>query len=144
MGVMTSKMGTAAGMAAQEPRRRSLFGKLSVLLAGSSEHAGRVQDDSQRGMDLRALRQRMTPSGPVQSVPAAIRTKQPEDLPPMQASPVTSVSDYAVPWSNESVEQEWKPVLLADEAVTPAIPSLDDLADEAGIDPSKLRFPIDS
>jgi hypothetical protein len=124
-----------------EPRRRSLVGRLSHLLANFGVAGdGSNKEEHLREASLAALRQRMTPVSCAGDEPRgqgfARRLQRPPAPPIAERAPV---SDPA--WTE--CDSEWKPVLLSDDELTTGMPSLDQLAGDEGLDPATLRFPIE-
>lgn len=109
---------------------------ISSLLAhlGFSDPASR----SDASVDARTLRRRLTP--PEELDPTAAQRKS-WVLPLRSASPTVA----SLPWQVDEAEAGWKPVVLSDlELSIPAVPSIDELAEEGGISPTEPRFPIDT
>jgi hypothetical protein len=80
-----------------------------------------------RRFDRQALRQRLMPTA------ATVAGAE------WSAASLTDLSSMdGIP------DPEWKPVMLAEGEAVPALPTLDELAAEAGIPPSAPRFPLDS
>jgi hypothetical protein len=112
---------------------------ISSLLAhlGFSDAAARSGEDP-ASMNARTLRRRLTP--PEDLDPTTAQRKS--WILPLRSSPPSMAG---LPWQVEESEAEWKPVVLSDfELSIPAVPSLDELAEEGGISPAEPRFPFDT
>jgi hypothetical protein len=91
-------------------------------------------------VDLEALRERMTP--PQANVPR-VEARACERS---YVLPLRDPDPSVLPWQGEVTDPEWKPVVLSEieEMSFPAIPTIDELAEEGGLAPSEPRFPIDT
>lgn len=108
---------------------------ISSLLAhlGFSDPASRSDEDPAS----RALRRRLTPP---EALDPAAQTRS-WILPLRSSSPTVA----SLPWQVDDAEADWKPVVLSDlELSIPAVPSIDELAEEGGISPTEPRFPFDT
>jgi hypothetical protein len=112
---------------------------ISSLLAhlGFSDPAS-PSDGGPASVDARTLRRRLTPP---EALEAAAAQRKSWILPLRSSSPTIA----SLPWQGDEAEADWKPVVLSDfELSIPAVPSIDELAEEGGISPTVPRFPFDT